>query len=66
VSDAATRARQVGLADLLAVIERSAVDLALGEEPAGFLAALAAGAPPAAPLGSPPPTPPAAPAPPRD
>jgi hypothetical protein len=42
------------VASLAAAIERAAVDLALAEEPAGFQAALAAGAPP--------PEPPAAPA----
>jgi hypothetical protein len=42
----AERARQGPLADLAAAIERAAGDLALAEEPAGFQAALAAGAPP--------------------
>ncbi len=40
------RARQLAAADLAAVIERSAGDLAIAEEPAGFVAALEAGAPP--------------------
>jgi hypothetical protein len=39
------RARRLVLANLAAAIERAAVDLALAEEPAGFLAALEAGAP---------------------
>jgi hypothetical protein len=42
----ADRARQGWLADLVAPIERAAADLALAEEPAGFVAALEAGAPP--------------------
>ena len=42
----AERARAGALADLVAPIERAAVDLAIGEEPAGFAAALDAGAPP--------------------
>ena len=37
------------LADLAAAIERAAGDLALAEEPAGFAAALEAGAPAAEP-----------------
>lgn len=41
----AERARQGALADLAAAIERAAADLALAEEPAGFAAALEAGAP---------------------
>jgi hypothetical protein len=41
----AERARQGALADLAAAIERAAVDLGLAEEPSGFGAALAAGAP---------------------
>jgi hypothetical protein len=40
------RARAGALADLAAAIERAAGDLAVGEEPAGFQAALDAGAPP--------------------
>jgi hypothetical protein len=40
----AERARQGVLADLAAAIERAAADLALAEEPAGFPAALEAGA----------------------
>jgi hypothetical protein len=44
----AERARQGVLADLAAAIERAAADLALAEEPAGFAAALEAGAPPEA------------------
>jgi hypothetical protein len=40
------RARQGALADLAAAVERAAVDLGLAEEPAGFAAALDAGAPP--------------------
>ncbi|MBI2528460.1 MAG: hypothetical protein HYV93_21065 [Candidatus Rokubacteria bacterium] len=36
----------VDLAGLAAAIERAEGDLALGEEPAGFAAALEAGAPP--------------------
>jgi hypothetical protein len=43
---AADRARSGAVADLAAAIERAAGDLALGEEPAGFEAALDAGAPP--------------------
>jgi hypothetical protein len=42
---AADRGLQGALADLAAVIERAAGDLALAEEPARFLAALEAGAP---------------------
>jgi hypothetical protein len=42
----AERARQGVLADLAAVIEQAAADLALAEEPAGFPAALEAGAAP--------------------
>ena len=42
----AERARQGTLADLAAAVERAAADLGLVEEPAGFLAALDAGAPP--------------------
>ena len=45
----AERARQGALADLVAAIERAAADLALAEEPAGFAAALDAGAPPSEP-----------------
>lgn len=45
-SDAAERARQAAVAALAGAVERLAVDLALSEEPAGFVAALAAGAPP--------------------
>ena len=41
------------VADLAAVVERAAVDLALSEEPAGFQAALEAGGPPADPPGAP-------------
>jgi hypothetical protein len=41
----ADRARQGALADLVAPIERAAADLSLAEEPAGFVAALEAGAP---------------------
>jgi hypothetical protein len=41
----AARARQLAVADLAAAIERAAADLGLGEEPANFVAALAAGAP---------------------
>ena len=44
----AERARQGVLADLAAAIERAAADLALAEEPAGFAAALEAGAAPEA------------------
>jgi hypothetical protein len=40
------RALAGALADLAAAIERAAGDLALAEEPAGFRAALEAGAPP--------------------
>jgi hypothetical protein len=47
------RARQLVLADLAAAIERAAVDLSLAEEPAGFAAALDAGAA----RGEPPPAP---------
>ncbi|HZS34413.1 MAG TPA: hypothetical protein VFC42_13650 [Methylomirabilota bacterium] len=39
------RARQLAAADLAAAIERAAGDLAIAEEPAGFVAALDAGAP---------------------
>jgi len=49
----ADRARQGALADLAAAIERAAVDLGLGEEPAGFAAALEAGAPPPEPASTP-------------
>lgn len=42
----AERALAGALADLAAAIERAAADLALAEEPAGFQAALEAGAPP--------------------
>jgi hypothetical protein len=49
----AARARAGALADLVAPIERAAVDLALGEEPAGFVAALDAGAPPGEPAAPP-------------
>jgi hypothetical protein len=41
----AERSRQAALADLVAAVERAAADLALAEEPSGFLAALDAGAP---------------------
>jgi hypothetical protein len=41
------------VADLAAAIERAAVDLALAEEPAGFQAALEAGAPAAEPATTP-------------
>ena len=43
---AAERALAGAVADLAAAIERAAGDLAVGEEPAGFSAALDAGAPP--------------------
>jgi hypothetical protein len=46
---AAERAVAGAVADLAAAIERAAGDLAVGEEPAGFEAALDAGAPPAEP-----------------
>jgi len=49
----AERARQGVLADLAAAIERAAADLGLAEEPAGFAAALEAGAPPFAPAPAP-------------
>ncbi len=55
----ASRGRRVELADLAAVIERAAADLALAEEPARFLAALEGERPepgPAAPAGAPPAT----------
>jgi hypothetical protein len=52
MTSAAERARAAALADLAAAVERAAGDLALGEEPAGFEAALDAGAPPAAPAGT--------------
>ncbi len=42
-----SRPPQAEVAALLGVIERMAVDLALAEEPARFLAALEAGRPPA-------------------
>ena len=38
------KTQPVELADLAAAIERAAVDLALGEEPSRFIAALDAGA----------------------
>jgi hypothetical protein len=41
------------VADLRAAIERAAADLAVAEEPAGFAAALDAGAPPAEPEATP-------------
>ncbi|MGH7359177.1 MAG: hypothetical protein ACREJR_10220 [Candidatus Rokuibacteriota bacterium] len=51
---AAERALAGAVADLAAAIERAAGDLAVGEEPAGFEAALDAGAPPPEPpAGSP-------------
>ncbi len=49
---AAERALAGAVADLAAAIERAAGDLAVGEEPAGFSAALDAGAP--APASEPP------------
>jgi hypothetical protein len=53
----AERARTGEVASLAAAVERAAVDLALAEEPAGFQAALEAGAPtpepPAAPASPP-------------
>ena len=49
----AERARQGALAELVAAVERAAADLAIAEEPAGFTAALDAGAP--APEPGPPP-----------
>ena len=52
----AERARQGALADLVAAVERAAVDLALAEEPSGFTAALAAGAPSPDPAVAPPPS----------
>jgi hypothetical protein len=51
MTSAAERARAAALADLAAAVERAAGDLALGEEPSGFEAALAAGARPAEPPG---------------
>ncbi len=42
----AERALTGEVASLAAAVERAAVDLALAEEPAGFQAALEAGAPP--------------------
>jgi hypothetical protein len=45
LSSAGEPGRQAVLAGLVAAIERLTVDLAVSEEPAGFLAALAAGAP---------------------
>lgn len=42
-----SRAPQAEVAALLGVIERMAADLALGEEPSRFIAALEAGRPPA-------------------
>jgi len=45
----AERERQGTVAALVAAVERAAADLALAEEPAGFTAALAAGAPAADP-----------------
>jgi hypothetical protein len=48
----AERARQGVLADLVAGIERAAADLAIAEEPAGFVAALETGAPPPEPAGA--------------
>jgi hypothetical protein len=51
MKSAADRALAGGLADLAAAIERAAGDLGLGEEPAGFQAALEAGAPAPDPLG---------------
>ena len=41
----AERARQGAVADLVAAVERASADLAIAEEPSGFIAALAAGAP---------------------
>jgi hypothetical protein len=41
------------VADLRAAIERAAADLAIAEEPAGFAAALDAGAPPGEPEAGP-------------
>jgi hypothetical protein len=41
----AERARQGAVADLVAAVERASADLAIAEEPAGFIAALAAAAP---------------------
>ncbi len=52
----AERALTGEVASLAAAVERAAVDLALAEEPAGFRAALEAGAPPPEP-----PAPPASP-----
>jgi hypothetical protein len=45
LTSAADRLRAGAVADLAAAIERAAGDLGLGEEPAGFAAALEAGAP---------------------
>jgi hypothetical protein len=50
----AERALAGTLANLVAPIERAAGDLALAEEPAGFAAALEAGAPAAEPPAAPP------------
>ena len=41
----AERTRQGAVADLVAAVERASADLAIAEEPSGFTAALAAGAP---------------------
>jgi hypothetical protein len=49
----AERVRQGAVADLAAAMERAAADLGLAEEPAGFTAALEAGAPPAEPAPAP-------------
>jgi hypothetical protein len=51
LTSAADRLRAGAVADLAAAIERAAGDLGLGEEPAGFPAALEAGAPPPEPPG---------------
>ena len=52
----AERARQLAVADLVAAVERAAADLAVAEEPSGFIAALAAGAPAPDPRLAPPPS----------
>jgi hypothetical protein len=52
----AERARQVAVADLVAAVERAAADLAVAEEPSGFIAALAAGVPAPDPGLAPPPS----------
>jgi len=46
--DATERQRAAAVADLAAVIERASADLALAEEPSGFVLALEMGAPPPA------------------